>query len=468
MVGCYGLIALLAFIDVACIAVALRKRREAVDWFSPDIVIPAFFFLFYVVPSLHFVRGQDFFTLETVTRFYVGTEVPESAKEKALAMAIVGFLAILGGIHYYRRVVEPLMRRRNHSAVWRSTLRWSAVYFRAVVACYGLLGCIWTGALLYSLGGIRTVLSNPAGKFALLEGRTWLTLGYMFFAAISVMLLLRHRRVTVGFLLALVLTLVAEWPLVNRGQVIVFLLTVVFIYHYWVRRVGIRQIVLLSSLVALITFGYRIAQEFVGYGSVVLTTLGNTGSVLGALWHHLVGDILIGPQQLGVIVDAVPGSLPYQMGKTILGVGVSLIPKSLYPEKPMVSACGIVAQSLFPRLFAAGTTIPPGLIGEFYLNFGWVGVVTGMFVTGVVIGASYSLLRRSKKPLRVFLHALVMSALLYQFRGEFLTLNRYLVFYVLFWFALRSSARESATCTRSDGPAQAVVLHGEMARAYSD
>jgi hypothetical protein len=79
---------------------------------------------------------------------------------------------------------------------------------------------------------------------------------------------------------------------------------------------------------------------------------------------------------------------PFLDGYTLAGLQFAFIPRLLLPDKESVSA-GQLYNHVF--LHAASddfTYISFSVLGEFYWNFGWPGVIGGMLLTGLVLGVT--------------------------------------------------------------------------------
>lgn len=82
------------------------------------------------------------------------------------------------------------------------------------------------------------------------------------------------------------------------------------------------------------------------------------------------------------IVDMYPRTLPYLYGESIYETLTIPIPRSLWPGKPADFGLRLDHQ-LYGYDQSASNAVPT-LPGELYLNFGWAGVLVGMFATGTI------------------------------------------------------------------------------------
>ncbi len=110
------------------------------------------------------------------------------------------------------------------------------------------------------------------------------------------------------------------------------------------------------------------------------------------------------------VISAVPERVDYQYGRTMLTWLAAPIPRAVWPSKPAVGA-GI---ELGPEIFQtpSGTGVPPGMIGELYLNFGFPGVLIGLLAAGLLLRSLYeTFIVHFPAPSFVLIYAVVMSRL---------------------------------------------------------
>lgn len=93
------------------------------------------------------------------------------------------------------------------------------------------------------------------------------------------------------------------------------------------------------------------------------------------------------------ILNAVPQSVPFQHGSTFTTVLYAPIPRSIWPEKPEINVGRLIATDVYGVGYHLRTGIPPGLIGEFYLNFGYPGVVFAALFYGAVVRLLWNLIQ---------------------------------------------------------------------------
>ena len=114
-----------------------------------------------------------------------------------------------------------------------------------------------------------------------------------------------------------------------------------------------------------------------------------TRGVLSWTGWDLVNRRTLGGESLALAVKYSPQSLPYQHGRTWRGVAYVFIPHVLWPDKPSGNITTEFSTT-YGGLSAArgdGLTLSPTLPGDFYLNFGLVGLLIGFCLLGVYIRA---------------------------------------------------------------------------------
>jgi len=90
--------------------------------------------------------------------------------------------------------------------------------------------------------------------------------------------------------------------------------------------------------------------------------------------------------QTANVVEMTPSIVPYQYGHLYSYLGVALIPRFLWPEKPSMNEANQfyqVAYGLTSEDNLASVSIGVGVLSESYISFAWPGVVGIMFLLGI-------------------------------------------------------------------------------------
>ena len=106
-------------------------------------------------------------------------------------------------------------------------------------------------------------------------------------------------------------------------------------------------------------------------------------------WDHLkrIDDRLNQNFLVGAAVYQLGQTQTFARGETLWDALLALIPRAIWPDKPITAGSGNLASRYTGIDFAAGTSVGVGQVMEFYLNFGTPGVVIGFIIMGVLVTA---------------------------------------------------------------------------------
>jgi len=412
------------------------KSDSSHDFFSPQILLTLFSIFFYVLPAFPFLPGNDYFT-KICGIFFVGSSLTTIDRLNGITVSFMSYIFLLSGIYF-----SYLVSRKRISAEvsFKSEIIWNKINFFIVNLVYIIMGILEVLLLIRSTGGILFIVTNLGKKFEQLSGNYIFTFGYMFLGIVAFLLIFQKKRITKLFILLLITSILSAALLINRGLIVILLGSLILSFNYYIRPISFKKTLLIGAFGIFGAVSYKILQLVTIYGtSSRYFSLQNLAS---AMVHDLFGDVLIGPQQIAFALKGIPSFLDFQYGKTITGFLMSFIPSSFFPDKPVVSGAGIFTQGLFPYLYSVGTTVPPGLISELYMNFSFIGIIVGMFFFGVLMGSLYQSMKFRKSVFLIFLYSYSVTTFLYLLRGQFLLINRYIPFVLFFWLALRFSSKE--------------------------
>lgn len=203
--------------------------------------------------------------------------------------------------------------------------------------------------------------------------------------------LISKNRLTLGkrvmILGGLLLACLVPFAASSRVSVLYYILLFVIARHYALRRISMPRL----STIILLTFILLGFLETLRHQSNSLRrgeTLENVTYTLDrSVKTFAYNAHFVGVGKTSVIVTQMPSREPFLLGSSYLALFVAPIPRTLWPEKPVVRIGRFVGVDLYQRPSDSG--VPPGLIGEAYLNFGWVGVFLIPFIFGLVCKAIY-------------------------------------------------------------------------------
>ena len=111
------------------------------------------------------------------------------------------------------------------------------------------------------------------------------------------------------------------------------------------------------------------------------------------------------------IFNSVPEEMPFMYGSSFMNILYAPIPRTMWKEKPDIQIGLVVASDIYDIPRAHQTAIPPGLMGEMYMNFGVLGIIFGVFLYGYSMRWAWSLAKRpnfKQKPMVVLLYVMIL------------------------------------------------------------
>jgi oligosaccharide repeat unit polymerase len=454
------IIVLLTLLSMPAFIALLFKKR--IDFFDPCVLFNFCIFIGYVLPIPSFLEGTDRFSNVWSLR-YANFDASYSRALIQTILAVIGFLIgylLLGKL--IPQSVGHMKRGKNYVIVW------SCARLQIIGILYSVLGLGMFAIGVAIIGGPAVLLKGLGDRIRLFAGLNY------FFSAINLLLiislvwwtyLLNVRRL--GDKLFWIYTLFAIVVASFQGAksiLFVFILCGALIYHLLYRPLktitivcaGIGMVIFLSTY-AIYVREYLVLSEF-----ATITSL-SFDSLLEIAVREFTGDFMQ-LQALTVVIDNTPRVIPFQYGQTFLAFLTIPIPSSIFPDKYLPST-GIFTIALWPdRWLEGGTTTPPGLIGEMYMNFGPAGVFMGMLIFGSVFGyARAYIYRKNLEPTSVSLYAILVAMIPHYIRGESVAPTVMLAIFALpMFFALRFVIYRKARLAESGAPASQVLVGSQI------
>jgi oligosaccharide repeat unit polymerase len=341
----------------------LTSGRLALDLFAPHIAFPLTFALLYAIGS---VRLAYFGNPREVLSLY--------------PYYFLGLLAYLGGALLG---LVPVPR-------WRALGSFQPKWIPQRVRIVALSLLVFSGLItlyIWSRTGIPLFLSETEMARTQIIGRVG---GYLYYLA---------RGMTVPVALAAVYVLshfqrMARsrkllWSALAGGSSLILLssgyrndaalvlLTALIMYGYTVRRVKVRKAALIISvlLVFIAAYGLYRLQGQVAWDET-------------AILDRLMHEIGLPAPTFQRVLQAFPSTIGYFRGRGMLLMFLTLLPG----EQP---ALGPLLKELLDLHYVGGG-FAPSILGSFYLEAGSLGIVVGMFLSGLLLALLYR--RQRKKP----------------------------------------------------------------------
>jgi hypothetical protein len=299
--------------------------------------------------------------------------------ELVRAVAIAGLGAAGWCVGYVLVLALP---RRERGTVTGAPLRVSG---RGATVALALGTLLW-GLLFLRQGGPSALIHEPV-SIRVNQGSSfygfvglWIVQGTALYALVSV-LQGGGRAAKRVLLAAAALSFVAGLALQLRGLFAVAVIGGAAIY------VALRPIRRRHAAVALVVclvgvFAFGVAQQVRAYTNAV-----PTGEAIRLTAHTPLSAMYVSDlstyDNLVAIQMLVPGSLDYLDGETLVDIPEALVPRAVWPEKP-VSIDLQVGALLYPGVSVG---IPISMQGELYWNGGLPLVLFGALVIGLALGA---------------------------------------------------------------------------------
>ena len=255
-----------------------------------------------------------------------------------------------------------------------------------------VIGSVVATYLLSSLGSLGYALQHQYEISLQLEGKQ------------SLLQLTRLLVVAVTLLLVDPVSGKSRWWvwLVAVGTTLLFLLfgyralvllaagSPVALYHLVVRRLRLSWVLTGATVVGVTLFAM---------GFVRLLTARQIEKAVATFTKHPVAAVHFAFNAVGewkvfdatsIIVRDVPEVIPYNFGETFARTPWMIIPRGLWPEKPVTTG-RVIVQRYLPNL---QTAYPPMAIGELFAAGGWLGVLVGFGGLGWVSRMAWEWHRR--------------------------------------------------------------------------
>lgn len=242
---------------------------------------------------------------------------------------------------------------------------------------------------------VETLLENPSVKRKLYIGDGSVALGYhrwaMSLASYAFVLgwydlLASDRRllsrrgfaVAIAFLTGVVYSVVTS----SRADLISIVLLGALVWLSVRRRqpgiLATAAGLAIALLIIVVMFGFRAAGQHRGVESVseVLDARGIAAATLGSPdWF--------GVSKTAPVIKRVPERYDFQYGRTLFTWAYAPVPRTIWKDKPPVR----IGSELGPPIYnhTTPTGMPPGLVGELFVNFGWLGILVGMTLFGTIV-----------------------------------------------------------------------------------
>ncbi len=382
---------ILSLILVLMYVVDSKKNK---DIFSPVKLSTLFLFVYNVPFIINYYFDKNIID----SRIDAKVEDLDSTMIIYILYMIFGVFALYLGINFSRkRKMKKINKNRGFHFF---NLESEARYLTATILVFSL-GLIFYIDFIQSVGGFTFWLNNIANRAAFTTGNGYSTL-FISLLPISVYFYIgtfnfKNNMLKKIILISLVLfTFIILTTLGGRKSSLEFVIFCIIIWNYKIGKIKNlkKKILLLSPLAIFYMIAIpilRTSQDIMGYitdiGGFSKEVLSNLTSIITEVSY--VGHYLF-------IINYFDNH-EFWLGKTFKDLFFVVIPRSFYPDKPPVDD-GVYVKSLVEGMNIAPnapyttlykSSLPPETFGNMYLNFGFIGVLIGMFLLGLIFRQSY-------------------------------------------------------------------------------
>lgn len=291
-----------------------------------------------------------------------------------------------------------------------------SVNVKAVAKCLIVAGLpFWLYVNISKIAGAAT--DAYRGVYSLVIPAPVQAASFFFEAGLLLMLLVvgRERKGTALFwaVVAINVVLMATG---SRQYSVCFLAVWCLVYFCYLRKLSAGRAVGMVVVGVLLLFAIDAFGELrtAGFSIESFSSYLANASFFDVVWDSL-GEFGCAFSTLVVCMGYVPTGLSYGLGSSYLAGLLSVIPMlvSYFP--------GLKSATLFTRLIPGTSSFGGSMLGEFYYNFGWFGLV-GPFLVGALLAWCQNRLNESDKDERlvfVWVAAVISVFLLLFIRGYF-------------------------------------------------
>jgi hypothetical protein len=254
--------------------------------------------------------------------------------------------------------------------------------------------------------------------------------------ALLTIAVLHHRSRFAVLLLAAVVPITSLFGLfTNTKSAVLIPWAMVVLAVILVRRRIAARWILLGVLAT--TFVYPINQFVrqdllrdgtLSTGLLLRNPIGTLGRIAGFVTGSQSADYLVEGMNAAigrmdcigassVLIRDTPRAAPFLHGETIGLFFVAFVPRVIWPDKPTITIGRYITNAYGSGPDVASDTAP-SLLGEFFINFGYPGIIGGMLFYGILLRLLHELLARGRPTTpALFASVVVMLHLALGFQG---------------------------------------------------
>lgn len=411
---------------LACGGIAAFSIIRERDPLAPALLMSLVLFALYVLRPLYVLSANRIGPTRAADDQAV-TPAVHDAMARASGIALLGVLAF--GVGYILRATSG---RPADAAALRTRMRnlvldVSYPRFYATIVGAGLVALYAYWRLIAGAGGFHAYLDQLSVRSGFFFGRAYLTdVAIPFKVAVLALLAVQlvrqswSRRASffAGGLIAV--ALIGDFLTGGRAAILLgTALPVTVLVHYLRRRLSIAVLIPLALCGVLVFVAARVITRDAVYAHESRTTA--VASAFRDLPAQTVGAREAVPfDSLVVLVNRREDQqLPLQLGRTYTSIPSFVVPRAVWPSKPIGGGNAWFTSRYFPVYYGT-ERIETSLsfVGESYANFGTTGVIALMFLLGLALAKLYRWLLGGDHVWRVLIYALILGEVFQLLRGD--------------------------------------------------
>ena len=353
------------FVVVGLVVLAISKHHLYL--FEPFTIISVLYIGIFVYRPI-----QDLFA-HAVS--YGGVSLIENGP-KATIIFTIGFLFFYLGSYSRKKetiVADEIRENDNPDSIGWLIIAWTVFFILCVVSS---LSQGFSLQYLFSLGqqGERVVNDSNTVLLFLSNFATSLLVVWL-------MIMVRSKNTALKIIIS---TLTLMYLIMRNARWLILIMGISpFVYYYSKRKRSPRLLwTAILGLLALIVFAWMQMNRYNIATGRELQTFGDRGGLtIELLMSPFDSDLTTYTTFYGM-VKSYPEVYPYMFGRTFLYVFVLFVPRVLWAGKPDNPVRDMVEHSLGSLARTNGRAVAN--IGEFYANFGIIGVILLMFLFGYI------------------------------------------------------------------------------------
>jgi len=361
----------LANAALASIPWVLRRYPSAFDPFEPYFGLTILFYLYSVSTLLFVAENQISYNMEVVT---------STALLKYVYVCLIGQFGLVLGFLLSPRVRQPDLDL-NPSCDADNRIRillGPALFVALVLLPFYFDRFNFSNVVSYADSALESRLLQMDDSAAGLKSVFLRDTPTLFVLCASTLILFDQKRLPLmrfgaAFVLGayVVTSLMAGW----RAQVVLGLLFPLMFFHYRVRRLPMATVLSGGGLLYLLVNALTIMRSSSDLG-VMLSLLFEDVSENGLFFLKLSnsGELATSSNLLTLIMGIEDGRADFSLGGLIVSQFGAYIPRSFWPDRPLM-ASELFVKTFFPGVLEAGGGYGLFFHQEGYWDFGLIGVL---------------------------------------------------------------------------------------------